>query len=114
MQTRWMLYMEEAETLKLLRGIPRAWLRGGSIISLEGVKSYFGPLSLCVEVTEGEDSISAAITCASNNLPKVVEIRLPHPKMRKPTLVEGGFYRFETETAIITNFDGKAKVKLIF
>lgn len=114
MQTRWMLYMEEAETLKLLRGIPRAWLRGGSIISLEGVKSYFGPLFLCVEVTEGEDSISAEITCASNNLPKVVEIRLPHPKMRKPALVKGGCYRFETETVIITNFDGKAKVKLIF
>lgn len=46
METRWMLYMEADDTLKLLNTIPRKWMEGGKSIELDGVRSYFGPINL--------------------------------------------------------------------
>src|SRR5207249_4573088 len=45
MQTRWMLYMEQGQTLKLLPGVPRAWLGNGKGIELVDAATYLGPLS---------------------------------------------------------------------
>ncbi len=112
MQTRWMLYMEEGDTLKLLRGIPRQWLNQGNRITLKNVATYFGPLTL--EVTSKDDILSAVVTCKSNRRPKTVEIRLPHPFGRKATSVTGGTYNPETETVRINHFKGQANVVLSF
>ena len=49
MQTRWMLWMEEGATLRLLPAVPRAWLQHGQRIELNRVASYFGPFSLTVD-----------------------------------------------------------------
>lgn len=114
MQTRWMLYMEEGEVLKLLRGIPRRWLSGDNRIELRGVKSYFGTVSLTVESDINCEIIRAKVACNSQRLPKIVEIRLPHPYYRKPKLVRGGVYDLDRETVRVEEFRGQAQVELYF
>ena len=48
METRWMLYLEEGDTLRLLAGAPRAYLQPGATLSVHRAASYFGPLSFAV------------------------------------------------------------------
>ena len=114
MQTRWMLYLEEGTTLKLLRGVPRAWFENGKRIELRKVASYFGPLSLVAASNLDHGSIEAEITCDSDRRPQCVEIRLPHPAGKKPTSVEGGTYNADTETVTIEDFSGRATVRVFF
>jgi hypothetical protein len=109
-----MLWMEEGETLKLLPGVPRAWLEDGKKIELENVASYFGPISLKVTSNVVTGKIEALIECKSKHRPKVVEIRLPHPQGQKPTNIRGGKYSFENETVRIERFTGQAAVVLTF
>ena len=114
MQTRWMLYMEEAETLNLLRGVPRSWLERGKRIELKRVASYFGPLSLAVVSKLDQGIIEAQITCTSDRKPKCVEIRLPHPEEKKAISVEGGTYSADMETVTVQKFNGRAIVRAFF
>lgn len=114
LQTRWMLYMEEGNTLKLLRGIPRKWLEPGQHIGLERVASYFGPLSLTVESDLCHDRIVAEIVCEGERRPAVVDLRLPHPQGRRPEWVRGAIYDPAKETARITGFSGRGQVVLGF
>lgn len=114
MQTRWMLWMEENQTLRLLPGVPRDWLADGKKIQLENVASYFGPVSLKVTSNLAEGKIEALIECKSKQRPAVVEIRLPHPLGQTPTNVRGGKYCNETETVRIERFTGQAAVVLTF
>jgi len=114
MQTRWMLYMEEGETLKMLRGIPRSWLENGNYIELDNVASYFGPLSLLVRSKLDSDFIEARVTCVSDRRPKCVEIRLPHPEGQKGVSVRGAIYNAESETVRIESFEGYAEIMLCF
>jgi len=110
MQTRWMLYMEHGDTLELLPGVPRDYLREGSTIELDRVASYFGPLILRVESKTGSGRIEARIECASGHGLRIVEIRLPHPDGLKPRRVEGGVYDPATERVRIADFSGSATV----
>jgi hypothetical protein len=110
MQTRWMLYMERGDTLELLPGVPRDYLRGGSTVELDRVASYFGPLTLRVESKDGSRRIEARIECASGHGPRIVEIRLPHPDGLSPRHVEGGVYDPATERVRIADFSGSATV----
>jgi hypothetical protein len=114
MQTRWMLWMEENQTLKLLPGVPRDWLADGKKIQLENVASYFGPVSLKVTSNVANGKIEAILECKSKHRPAAVEIRLPHPLGQKPVNVRGGNYCFETETIRIERFTGQAAVVLTF
>ena len=114
MQTRWMLWLEEGETLRLLAGIPRAWLEHSKRIELENVASYFGPVSVLVESQTEKYRIKASITCDTDRKPATVEIRLPHPLGRKAVSVNGGRYDAETETVFVDHFSGKAEIELIF
>lgn len=114
MQTRWMLWLEENETLSLLRGIPRAWLADGQTIRLNKVASYFGPLSLTVESQLDRNRIVARVECGGNRKPKTVLVRLPHHEGRKAIKVEGGVYDAEHETVCITPFRGKADLAIYF
>ena len=36
METRWMLYLEEGQTLRLLTGVPRAYLEDGKTVAVAG------------------------------------------------------------------------------
>jgi len=114
MRTRWMLWKEVGDMLKLLPAVPRAWLANGKSIKLDGVRSYFGPVSLDVQSKADVDRITARISCDTDRKPKSVVIRLPHPDGRKATRVTGGAYDPATETVTIDNFTGKAEVTLDF
>lgn len=114
MQTRWMLYMEEGETLKLLPGIPRNWLENGKLIELNEVSSYYGPITLSVESQLGQGKVMAKVSCKSNHMPKFIELRIPHPDGLKPVSVDGGTYDPINETVYIKDFHGSAEVKLHF
>ena len=112
METRWMLYLEEGQTLKLLPGIPRKWLEDGKQIKLKNVASYFGSISLEVTSNLKSGSIEASITCNSDSKPHEVIIRLPHPEGKKGVKVTGGTYDPATETVTVPDFNGNANVKV--
>jgi hypothetical protein len=112
METRWMLYLEEGQTLNLLPGVPRQWLEDGKKISLNKVQCYFGPLSLDVTSHVNKGSIEANITCNSASKPQDVRIRIPHPAGKKAIKVTGGTYESTTESVLIQGFQGTATVKL--
>jgi hypothetical protein len=114
METRWMLFLEEGQTLKLLPGIPRQWLEDGKKIELKNVVSYFGPLSLQVNSNTNAGFIEATIICNSAFKPKDVIIRLPHPDSKKAIKVSGGIYDEATESILIKDFNGMAYVKAEF
>lgn len=116
MQTRWMLYMEEeGGGLRLLPGIPRAWLEHGKRIELNRVATYYGPVTLHVQSDVEQGIITAVVEGADQDrLPDTVQIRLPHPTGRLPKRVEGGEYEAASESIRIASFSGKAEVKLYF
>ncbi len=114
MQTRWMLYLEEGDTLSMLKAIPRHWLDDGKKISLDGVKSYFGPIRFKAESDLKKKLIKAEIKLESGRLPAKVAIRLPHPEGLKAVACEGGSYDPATETVTVSNFKGRAAVTLKF
>ncbi|MCC7499976.1 MAG: hypothetical protein IT160_20520 [Bryobacterales bacterium] len=114
LQTRWMLYQERGDTLLLLGGIPRRYLDPGKKIELRRVASYFGPINLRVQADEGGDAVNAEIECNSDRKPKTVAVRVPDPLHRSPVHVAGGEYDAASETVIIRNFTGSARVAVQF
>ncbi|MCE5272115.1 hypothetical protein LLH00_12635 [bacterium] len=114
MQTRWMLCLEKGTGIKLLPGVPRAWLDRGKRIDLERVATYFGPLSLHVESAADRDAVHAEVDCSGARRPGFVELRLPHPQGRKALRVTGGVYDPQTETVRIEPFSGRAEVSAEF
>ncbi|MFC3802857.1 hypothetical protein [Cohnella sp. GCM10012308] len=111
METRWMLYMEAGDTLKLLQGVPRRWLADGPI-GVSGAASYFGALSFKAELAANVLRISVA--CEGERGPANVEIRAPHPERRRPIQVDGGVYDEASESVRIAGFGGRAVVELLF
>ena len=114
MQTRWMLWMERGETLRLLPGVPRAWLEHGKRIALKNVATYFGPMSLTVESRVDEGVIEATVECHTDRQPKTLLVRLPHPKGAKAVSAEGGEYDEAAEAVRVDGFSGTATVRLRF
>ncbi len=115
MQIRWMLWLEQGDTLKLLAGVPRRWMENGAEIALNGVASYFGTLDLKVVSRVDSNEIEASIVMRDKKrLPESIVIRLPHPDGRKALRAEGGTYDSATETVTITGFTGKARVRVLF
>lgn len=114
METRWMLYMEEGKTLRIFPGIPRAWLENGKRIEIDGMTSYFGPISVRAEYRLSKKRIVAEVECSSARKPECVELRLPHPQGKKAKKVTGGIYDSHKESVIIDHFSGFAKVIIVF
>jgi hypothetical protein len=114
METRWMLYLEDGETLRLLPGIPRRWMEDGKQITLDNVRSYFGPISLQVHAHTSSGAIEAAVSCTSALKPRTVIIRLPHPEGKRAIKVTGGTYDPVTESILIDHFSGTATVRAEF
>ena len=110
METRWMLYMEEGETLNLFNTIPRRWLEKGKSIELQGVKSYFGTLDASISADSQLDVFRVSVKCQGSSRPKNVKIRIPHPEYKKPIEIEGGIYNELTEVVTITPFEGEANI----
>jgi hypothetical protein len=114
METRWMLYMESGDTLKLLPGIPRSWMKNGEKIELKNVWSYFGPFDLNVVSDLDNKCIEADLQCDPGRFPAIITLRIPHPEGLKPAKVIGGIYQDKTESVIIQPFSGSGKIKLIY
>jgi hypothetical protein len=114
MQSRWMLYMEEGDTLKMLRGIPRRWLEDGKEIILENMATYFGPVTLEVHSDLVDGVIRGTVICQSPFRPHVLAIRLPHPFNKRPVGITGGFYKDSTETLYIDPSKGKVSFQLAY
>jgi hypothetical protein len=114
METRWMLYLEEGKTLKLLSGIPRQWLENGKKIELTNVASYFGPVSLMVSSNIDNGFIEARVECKPERRPQRVMLRIPHPDGKKPVRVAGGTYDEKAETIEIKSFTGTSNIRLEF
>jgi len=112
MQTRWMLYMEDGSTLRLMNTIPRKWLEDGKSIELNDVQSYFGPLNVKVKSDIKKGYIEAAIQCNSERKPKEVTIRLPHPNGKKAVKVKGGEYDPDKEIVTVKSFTGNVSIKV--
>ena len=112
METRWMLYMEEGQTLKLLPGIPRKWMENGKKIELKNVASYFGPVSLVVSSNVDKGNIEAFIECNSDRKPQQIMLRIPHPEGKRPLKVTGGTYDYDSETVTIQPFTGISNIKI--
>ncbi|HNS31801.1 MAG TPA: hypothetical protein PKN36_02350 [bacterium] len=115
MQTRWMLYLEEGDEIKLFSAIPGKWLENGKEIKVKNASSYFGKISFgAVSELEGKSAITAYFECRGKKKPGKVMIRIPHPEGRKPVRVEGGLYCADTETVEMENFKGRCSVKLFY
>jgi hypothetical protein len=114
METRWMLCQERGQILRLLPGIPRAWLEDGQRIALSGVATYFGPVTLEVVSHVEQGFIEAKVTCDPGRKPERVELRLPHPLGRRAASVEGGRYEAGRETVIIEEFRGEGRIVVRF
>jgi len=112
METRWMLYLEDGSTLRLLNTIPRKWMEDGKIIEFNNVQSYFGPLNVKVKSEIKKGYIEASIKCNSVRKPSIVTIRLPHPDAKKAVKVTGGEYDPDTETVKVGSFNGNALVRV--
>jgi len=114
MQTRWMLLMEEGSTLHLLRAIPRAWLGDGKRLSFEGMRSYFGPVSLRVESRLSEGYIEARYIFSPDRRPERLRLRVPHPDGLRAVAADGGRYDPETETVEVTRPGQEGLIQLRF
>jgi hypothetical protein len=112
METRWMLYLEEGKTLKLLPGIPRQWMEDGKTIELKNVATYFGPLSLVVNSNIDKGFIEATIECYSDRKPEPILLSIPHPSGKKPVNITGGIYDYSSESVSVTPFSGKANIRI--
>lgn len=107
MRCRWMLFMDNDSTLKLLWGVPRAWLTDGKIISFKNVNTRFGRLSVDVRSQLAANTVRANIHLERREGSELsgVELRIPHPNGQKPVSVNGGTYCAERESIILDAFD---------
>lgn len=114
MQTRWMLYLERGDELRLLPGIPRAWLAAGERLRLSRVRSYFGSVDLNVEVDASGDRMSVRVACDADRAPSKLVIRLPHPTGRKAVRTTAGSYDAATECVTVEPVNGDASLEITF
>jgi len=114
MQTRWMLYLERGDELRLLPGIPRAWLAAGERLRLTQVQSYFGAVDLEVQVDPSGNAMAVQVRCDPEREPARVVIRLPHPSGRRATTTSAGTYDAVTECVTVEPVDGVVTVKVTF
>ena len=112
METRWMLYLEDGDKLRLLQGVPRQWLENGKELDIKNVSSYYGPLSFSAVSKLDKNYIEATVECSSSRKPKEIIFRLPHPEGKHPVKVSGGDYDTTSESVIIRSFSGSSTIRL--
>ncbi len=114
MATRWMLMMEDEDTLNLLKGIPRKWLDNNEVIEVNNASTYFGNLSFRVESHIADKNITIRINVDPQRRPARIVVRLPHPSGIKATRVDGGTYNPQTETVTIESQKETLNIKVFF
>ena len=108
MYCRWMLYIEDGESLNLLYGAPLKWFEDGKVIEVKKVKSYFGELNFKIESKIKSGFITMYIKCSSKRKPKAINIKIPSGL--EIAGVQGGCYDKEEEVVIVKDFKGEAKL----
>ncbi len=115
MQTRWMLYLEEGNSITIFPAIPAKWLESGKKVEVKNAASYFGKISFnAVSRLDENNLITASFECGGGKKPDNVRIRLPHPRRLKALKAEGGNYDPASETVTVKGFNGKCDVRLFF
>lgn len=114
METRWALYFEDGDTLRLFAGVPRAWLQPGAKVGVTRGASTFGPLDLRLEVAADGREVTATVTCTSPRRPRTLSIRIPHPDGRTARGATGGTYDPAGECVRVADFSGHAVVRVAF
>jgi len=114
METRWMLYLEQDQTLKLMSGIPRSYLRPGAEVGVSGARTYFGALDFTATVSSDGNEVRVRIACPDSRRPEKVWIRVPHPQESKARSVQGGSYLPDDEAVLVDAFSGKAEIVVRF
>ncbi|MCX7704999.1 MAG: hypothetical protein N2115_01910 [bacterium] len=110
METRWMLCMEQGDTLYLLPGIPGRWLEGGKTIKIENLATYFGKVSLSVFSELKNGRIFVRIYCERK--PAEIIIRIPHPYKVLPKNVKGTECMIENDILIIQKPINKIDIEI--
>ena len=124
MEARSMLYtetdfsLEGGGTLRLLPGIPRAYLAQDQHIGLQDAQSYFGTVHMDVQSHIDRDYIEANVECPQGLARglKSIAIRLPHPHGQKAEALAGpGRYDPATETVWVEwSSENRAQIHLRF
>ncbi len=114
MRTRWMLWLEADNCLKLLTGIPRKWLENGNKIRIKKAKCYFGSFSLEVESKLNKGIIEARLEMNFHQLPENIVLRLPHPEKRQAVNVQGGIHLPEIESILICPSKNEHRLRIEF
>jgi hypothetical protein len=112
METRWMLYLEDGNQLRLLPGAPRSWFENGKTIDIKNVSSYFGPVSFRVVSNIDNKFIEGEVYCNENRRPERISFRIPHPEGKIPIKVTGGEFDPATESVLVNSFRGSARIRL--
>lgn len=118
MRCRWMLALEEYEkgTLKLMAGVPRAWLENEKQISVEHMKTYYGDVSFIVDsqVKAGVIHVTINLDSAGFPQPDIIVVRIPHPKGLKAKQVTAGTYDPDTETVTLKGDTKTIQFEIVF
>jgi hypothetical protein len=77
---RMMFIQEDADTLYLARGLPRAWLRTGQAVAIRNAATHFGPMSFEMRALDRGARIIARIEPPLRRPPERVVARFPHPE----------------------------------
>lgn len=109
METRWMLYLEQGETLRLFAGAPGAWFHPGANLSVTNAGSYFGPLSFSANVTPDGRELRVQVDCAGDRRPRQIEIRIPDRGLPVRS-VSGGEYHAAEGHVRVANFSGRTEI----
>ena len=114
LRCRWMLFLEDGRSLKLLPGIPSDWLDDGKKVSVKGAKCHFGLLNFEVksEITLGKISGTVELSDPPAEMPAKIMIRLPHPFGISLSSTNVG--RIEGECLIIDDFKGSVNFEVEF
>lgn len=84
-----MLVSERDDVLVLAQATPRAWLRDGQTIELDGAPTYYGNVSARIESHAAAGEIRADVRLSSERRPGALHIRFRHPdgkRMRSVTV----------------------------
>jgi hypothetical protein len=112
---RSMLIMEDGPKLWLARATPRAWLEHGRKIAVKHAPTHFGDLAYEIVSDADHGKITATLEMPSRNPPKVVLLRLRHPKALpiKGVTVNGEPWEdFDPANEVVRLHDVKGKVEL--
>jgi hypothetical protein len=115
MRCRWMLYIEDGDTLKIMPMVPRAWLEEGKGVTVTGVKSYFGELGFsALPMADGNYRCSFSLKRNGHPKPGRIEFRIPHPKGIAASGSSAGTYCPAAESVIFEPGLEKAEFELVF